>query len=108
MTGWDVLDSAHQALRAVVQGVGADGWDRPTPCPEWTVTQVLRHAAGDQVAWAAAVGGGPGPQENPFTPSAQHLAAPLAFLDEALATAGRAWAAVGQDAGEVGTPLPQG
>jgi uncharacterized protein (TIGR03086 family) len=108
MTGWDVLDGAHQALRAVIEGAAADGWDRPTPCAEWTVTQVLRHAAGDQIAWAAAVGGGPGPQENPFAPSAQRPAVPLAYLDEALATAARAWSAVGRDAGDVATPLPQG
>jgi len=30
--------------------------DAPTPCTNWTVTQVLQHAAGDQLAWAAAVG----------------------------------------------------
>jgi uncharacterized protein (TIGR03086 family) len=107
-TGWDVLDGAHQALRTVVQGVGPGGWDRSTPCEEWTVTQVLRHAAGDQMAWAAAVGGGPGPRENPFTPSGEHVGVPSEFLGEALLASAGAWAAAGQDAGDVATPLPQG
>ena len=29
--------------------------DLRTPCPEWTVAQVLFHAAGDQCAWASSV-----------------------------------------------------
>ncbi len=44
-TGWDVLDEARAMLRAAVAGVPADGWQRPTPCTEWNVTQVLQHAA---------------------------------------------------------------
>ena len=47
-TGWDVLDEARTLLRAAVAGVPADGWQRPTPCTEWTVAQVLQHAALDQ------------------------------------------------------------
>jgi hypothetical protein len=31
--------------------------------------QVLQHAAGDQLAWAAAPGTGNGPDYNPFDPS---------------------------------------
>src|SRR2546429_580867 len=60
-TKWDVLTEAHDALRAAVAGVPADGWQRPTPCPEWTVTQVLQHATGDQLAYVAKLTGGPGP-----------------------------------------------
>jgi uncharacterized protein (TIGR03086 family) len=107
-TGWDVLDSAHAMLRSAVRGVGRKDWDRPTPCAEWNVAQVIQHAAGDQVAWAAAVGGGPGPAENPFTPSGQLAAAPLEVVGEALLISAGAWAAVGADAGDVATPLPQG
>jgi uncharacterized protein (TIGR03086 family) len=108
VTGWDVLDSAHRALRSTVAGVGPQDWERPTPCDEWTVTQVLQHAAGDQLAWAAAISGGPGPAENPFTPSGVLAGPPLAFVDETLRTAIGAWSAVGGDAGEVATPLPVG
>ena len=56
-TGWDVLDEARALLRAAVAGVPADGWQRPTPCAEWTVAQVLQHAALDQGAWAAVISG---------------------------------------------------
>lgn len=54
MTGWDILDEARAMLRAAVAGVPEGGWQRPTPCDLWTVTQVLQHAALDQEVWAAA------------------------------------------------------
>jgi uncharacterized protein (TIGR03086 family) len=108
LTGWSVLDSAHRALRSAVQGIGTQDWDRPTPCEAWNVIQVLQHAAGDQVAWAAAISGGPGPAENPFAPSGVLVEPPLAVVDEALRVAVGAWTAVGEDAGDVSTPLPQG
>jgi len=70
-TGWDVLDEARAMLRAAVAGVPADGWQRPTPCAEWSVTQVLQHAALDQRARAATLAGAAMPGENPFAPSGQ-------------------------------------
>jgi uncharacterized protein (TIGR03086 family) len=108
VTGWDVLDSAHRALRSVALGMASDDGERPTPCERWTVTQVLQHAAGDQLAWAAAITGGSGPADNPFTPSGQLAGTPLAVVDEALHTAVAAWATVGVYAGDVPSPLPQG
>jgi uncharacterized protein (TIGR03086 family) len=108
VTGWDVLDSAHRALRSVALGMAPDDGERPTPCERWTVTQVLQHAAGDQLAWAAAITGGPGPADNPFTPSGQLAGTPLAVVDQALRTAAAAWATVGVYAGDVPSPLPQG
>jgi uncharacterized protein (TIGR03086 family) len=108
VTGWDVLDSAHRALRSVALGMAPDDGERPTPCERWTVTQVLQHAAGDQLAWAAAITGGSGPADNPFTPSGQLAGTPLAVVDEALHTAVAAWATVGVYAGDVPSPLPQG
>jgi uncharacterized protein (TIGR03086 family) len=108
VTGWDVLDSAHRALRSVVAGVSRLDWERPTPCEQWSVIQVIQHAAGDQIAWAAAISGGPGPAENPFTPSGVLADAPAVVVDEALRTAVAAWASAGEDAGEVATPLPLG
>jgi uncharacterized protein (TIGR03086 family) len=108
VTGWDVLDSAHRALRSAALGMAPDDGERPTPCEQWTVTQVLQHAAGDQLAWAAAITGGPRPADNPFTPSGQLAGTPLAVVDEALRTAAAAWATVGVYAGDVPSPLPQG
>jgi uncharacterized protein (TIGR03086 family) len=79
-----------------------------TPCAQWTITQVLQHATGDQLAWAAALGVGTGPAENPFTPSG-HIEADIGDLIEpALATARTAWAGVRSDDDAVPTPLPQG
>ncbi|MGI9008893.1 MAG: maleylpyruvate isomerase N-terminal domain-containing protein [Streptosporangiaceae bacterium] len=33
------------------------GWQAPKPCAEWTVAQVLRHALGDQKAYAGVLTG---------------------------------------------------
>lgn len=109
MQNWtSVLAGAHRALRATVAGVGADQWGLPTPCDKWTVTQVLQHAAGDQIGYAAAIIGGPWPTEDPFAPSGRIDGDPLAHLDAALATAAAAYATVAPDADAVPTPLPQG
>ncbi|MEU0566064.1 TIGR03086 family metal-binding protein [Nonomuraea sp. NPDC005983] len=105
-TGWDVLDAAHQALREAVDGVPADAWNRPTPCEQWTVTQVLQHAAGDQIAFASFLTGEPGPGENPFAPSGTLAEEPRAYLEAALKRSATAWAGVGKDAEEVPTPVP--
>ncbi|WP_433125776.1 TIGR03086 family metal-binding protein [Micromonospora sp. CA-240977] len=103
-----VLDEAHNALRTAVEAVPADAWHRPTPCERWTVTQVLQHATGDQLAFAAAIGGGPGPAEDPFAPSGQIDGDKLVDLRAALDASAQAWAGVADDDPQVPTPLPQG
>ena len=108
VTGWDVLDEARALLRAAVAGVLADGWQRPTPCSAWNVTQVLQHAALDQEVWAAMVGGTETPGENPFAPSGQLGVEPLAYAEAALNASAPAWTAIDEEAGPVPTPLPQG
>ena len=108
MTGWDVLDEARAMLRSAVAGVPADGWQRPTPCTEWTVSQVLQHAALDQEVWAAAVGRTEPSGENPFAPSGQLSTEPLAYAEAALDASAPAWSAIDEDGGPVPTPLPQG
>jgi uncharacterized protein (TIGR03086 family) len=107
VTGWSVLDEARAMLRTAVAAVPADGWQLPTPCEAWTVTQVLQHAALDQEVWAAALSGAPMPGENPFAPSGQLSTSPAAYADHALEASGPAWTKVG-DAAQVPTPLPQG
>ena len=82
-SGWAVLDEAHRALRDTVAGLSAADLELGTPCDQWNVTQVLQRAAGDQLAYASRITGGPGPVENPFEPSGR--------LDQ-----------------DVPTPLPQG
>jgi uncharacterized protein (TIGR03086 family) len=104
----ELLEGAHEALRTAVRGVAPQDWTLPTPCDEWNVTQVLQHAAGDQLAYVAAMTGSGGPSANPFAPSGQLDDTPLAVVDQALRASARAWAAIAGDATGVPTPLPQG
>ncbi|GAA1396931.1 TIGR03086 family metal-binding protein [Catellatospora coxensis] len=111
ITGTDaitLLDAAHTALRTAVAGIPADGWDLPTPCEHWTVTQVLQHATGDQIGFAAAITGGPWPSEDPFQPSGRLDGDASALLEQALKASATAFATVDADAEQVPVPLPQG
>ena len=103
-----VITESLSLLSAAAAMIGAADQQAPTPCAEWTVAQVLQHAAGDQLAWAAALGVGRGPAGNPFAPSGHLDGAVGDLLDPALATARTAWAPVSPDDGAVPTPLPQG
>src|SRR5215207_132911 len=108
ITWRNLLADSHQALRQAVAGVPADGWGLPTPCEKWTVTQVLQHATGDQIGYAAAITGGPWPSEDPFAPSGTITGDPAAELESALAASSAAYATIADDAAEVPTPLPHG
>lgn len=101
---WTVLNEAHAALRTVVAGVG--DWDVPTPCVQWTATQVLQHAAGDQIGFASAITGQPGPTWNPFDPSGRLDESPVSYLETALGASADAWATVAPDTQEVPVPVP--
>jgi uncharacterized protein (TIGR03086 family) len=103
----DSLDRLAAAAALIGQASQASQ-AAPTPCAEWTVTQVLQHAAGDQLAWAAALGVGSGPDGNPFEPSGHLDQGVGELLDPALATARTAWAKIGSVDDAVPTPLPQG
>jgi uncharacterized protein (TIGR03086 family) len=107
-TGWNVLDEARTLLHGAVAGVAADGWQRPTPCTEWTAAQVLQHAALDQGAWAAVISGTQAPGENPFAPTGELGTEPLVYAEAALDASAPAWTAVSADGGPVPTPLPSG
>ncbi|WP_433052052.1 maleylpyruvate isomerase family mycothiol-dependent enzyme [Dactylosporangium sp. CS-033363] len=131
---WTVLDEAHRALRAAIAGIQNPDWLRPTPCTEWNVAQVLQHAAGDQLGYAAAVTGTGWPTFDPFAPtghlpsdatsdatsdaSAEAASEPGAdsadfaalalFAEETMRASAATYSAIPQDAPEVATPLPQG
>ncbi len=106
-TGWDLLDTARAALRDVAAGL-ADDDPRPTPCAEWTVTQVIQHATGDQRAWASSITGSAPPAENPFAPSGHLGARPATVVEQAIEASASAWASAAADAEQIPTPLPQG
>lgn len=105
-TDWKILTAAHDALRAAVAGVPADAWTLPTPCTDWNVTQVLQHAAGDQLAYASTVADAPGPDYNPFEPSGALDSSPAELLEPALESTAEAFASVAPGAQEVPVPLP--
>ena len=106
-TRWTVLDRAHAALTAVTEGLTAQDLGRPTPCSDWTVAQVLQHAAGDQLAYAAAITGQGGPTENPFAPSGTLERTPEELVGPAVTAAAAAFTGVDAD-GTTPTPLPHG
>jgi uncharacterized protein (TIGR03086 family) len=109
VANWNaLLADAHRVLRTAVDGVAEGEWSRPTPCERWTVTQVLQHAAGDQIGYAAAITGGPWPAEDPFAPSGHIDGDPRALVAAALRTSADAWSTVDRDADAVPVPLPQG
>ncbi|MEU2042912.1 TIGR03086 family metal-binding protein [Nocardia niwae] len=104
----DVLADSHRALETVVAGVRADQWHLPTPCSEWDVTQVVQHAAGDQLAYAKSLGIGDGPAYNPFAPSGTIDGTPADLVRAAIEQTAFAWTTVADDTDTVPTPLPHG
>ncbi|MCM6775940.1 TIGR03086 family metal-binding protein [Nocardia sp. CDC159] len=103
-----VLVDAHRALVDVVSGIGVDQWQLPTPCSEWTVTQVIQHAAADQRLYAHALGVGGGPDYDPFAPSGTIDGQAATLIATAVDEAAAAWGSVGEDTATVPTPLPHG
>lgn len=104
----DVLADSHRALESVVAGVRADQWRLPTPCSEWDVTQVVQHAAGDQLAYAKSLGIGEGPAYNPFAPSGAIDGTPADLVRVAVEQTAFAWTTVDDATETVPTPLPHG
>jgi uncharacterized protein (TIGR03086 family) len=101
-----VLTTSLDLLRHAATRVPADRLGNPTPCPDWTVAQVLLHAAGDQHAWASSVGSSPGPAYNPFAPAKQLDGTVDDLIEPAIQAATAAWAGVDPAAESVPTPLP--
>jgi len=55
-----VLDLYARVLRQsvdIVDGIGDDQWDRPTPCAQWTVRELVEHMILENRGFAAAAGG---------------------------------------------------
>jgi uncharacterized protein (TIGR03086 family) len=104
----EVLAASYQALEDSVAGVRDGQWGNATPCSEWTVTQVVQHAAGDQLAYAKLLGVGDGPAYDPFSPSGAVDGSPAGLVKEAVELTAAAWATVSDDTETVPTPLPHG
>jgi uncharacterized protein (TIGR03083 family) len=47
----DALRPERDALLAVLESLGADGWARPTECPAYTVQGVATHVLGDDLSF---------------------------------------------------------
>ncbi len=101
-----VLTTSLDLLRRVAAGVPADRLDDPTPCSQWTVAQVLLHAAGDQHGWASFVGSSPLPSYDPFAPPRQLAGSVDDLIGPAIEAARTAWAGVDPATESVRTPLP--
>lgn len=106
MTMFPVLDESLTLLHDVASALPMDRLDDPTPCSEWTVVQVLLHAAGDQHAWAHAVGSSAQPTYNPFAPPTQLAGTLEELMAPAIAAATAVWQQVDVTAESVPTPLP--
>ncbi len=53
----DDLAHAQSAVTALLTGLGADDWNRPTPCEGWDVAAVVRHLATGERAFTTSLGG---------------------------------------------------
>lgn len=103
---YEVLTAALAALQDVADGVAPDQFDHPTPCGDWTVGQVLLHAAGDQHAWAATVGSAAMPSYNPFEPPREIEGGFVHAVQGAAEVAAETWERLDRTEASVPTPLP--
>ena len=103
---YPVITTSLRLLREVADRVPTDRLDDPTPCIEWTVTQVLFHAAGDQYGWASFVGTSALPAWDPFAPPTTLDGKVGDLIGPAVQAAATAWANIDSDAEPVRTPLP--
>jgi uncharacterized protein (TIGR03086 family) len=62
------LGRAFDAVAGLISNIRADQWSAPTPCPGWTVRQVVNHLIGMNRVFAALLAGQPPPPR----PSADH------------------------------------
>jgi hypothetical protein len=101
-----VLTTSLDLLRNVAAGIRPDQLDDRTPCSDWTVAQLLLHAAGDQYAWASSVGSSPPPAYNPFAPAKRLDGSISELIDPAIQAATNVWSGIDSGAESVPTPLP--
>jgi uncharacterized protein (TIGR03086 family) len=59
------LGRAFDAVAGLISNIRADQWSAPTPCPDWTVRQVVNHLIGMNRVFAALLAGQPPPPRPP-------------------------------------------
>lgn len=101
-----LLVASWALLRNASSAVAEADLDEPTPCMDWTVAQVMLHAAADQHAWASTVGAAAPPAYNPFAPPARAPGSIHELMATALDAAAKTWAGVDPAEPAVPTPLP--
>lgn len=65
----DQLGRAFDAVAALISNIRADQWSAPTPCPDWTVRQLVNHLTGMNRVFVALLAGQPPPPR----PAADHI-----------------------------------
>lgn len=101
---YSTLTTSLEMLRTAATNLSEGQLDNPTPCAEWSIAQVLHHAAGDQHAWAAAIGDSEQPGYNPFDPPQTLDHDVVTVVTSAIKTANSAWSQITSET--VPTPLP--
>jgi uncharacterized protein (TIGR03083 family) len=48
-----LFQAERERLLGLLVGLTADDWQRPTPCPGWTVLDLANHLLGDDLGWLA-------------------------------------------------------
>jgi len=59
------LGRAFDAVAALISNIRAGQWSAPTPCPDWTVRQLVDHLTGMNRVFAALLAGQPPPPRPP-------------------------------------------
>jgi uncharacterized protein (TIGR03086 family) len=83
-----LVERAAAANGRILAGIGADQWDLATPCPDWTVREVVRHLRHGVGAYLKGMGDPEALATDPAVePPDGDLAAEIAALDARLLAA---------------------
>lgn len=94
MEAGEALERARAAYERRLAGLGAADWERPTPCPDWTVRQVASHVVGCALLYTRLLEGARG------TEVVGPLRAADLLGDDPLGATRRAWEALAAAFGE--------
>jgi uncharacterized protein (TIGR03086 family) len=96
-TARSMLPAAADRFGALVHAVPADAWDRPTPCGDWSVRDLVNHVVAGH-RWVPPLLGGSTLAEVRASDTGDVLGdRPAAAWDAAIAASMRAWAMARED-----------